>query len=338
MKYTLAEAIEELKGNNLVYTDADLTSRINKAIRALSRMKGWQCLRKVFRFSSAGPYFALPQGCAGLVRVCVNGCPTTVRGQDFRFLHSGPGDITVTGPRIPPGFSRVRNVVEDGVSPLMVEPPGPFRLIVYRDAKDKQASFTFTGTDVNTRQVRHTVTVDEMYDWPEFDETGRRVSGTLVEATDSLPFDLMSVDSVVIGSGTETHITVFAEDIHTGDRIPAALYRPDVKIPSFKRYMLPDVRPHQRVELLVEARIDPLPLKDPEDVLPFESLEPIEWMIRSDWEMRSGEVSKGESYRANAANWLAAQEVADDTVQTSFVINSPFAGSPGEISADADNI
>lgn len=337
MKYTLADAIAELKGNNPVYTDEDLTSKINKAIRSLSGMRGWQCLRRVLRFSSAGPRFVLPQGCAGLVRVCVNGRPSTVRGQDFRFLQSGPGDITAGRARpVPPGFTKVGNVLEDGTTVLMSEPYGPFRVFAYKDSPTGSASFTLTGTDIGGRRIRQVVQTP--YDWPVYDAHGEITSGTEVADAETLPFVFTSVDSIVIDEGATTNITLYAEDAESYMRFPIALYRPDVRVPSFKRYLLPDVRPGQPVELFVEARVDPLPLVNMTDVLPFETIEPIEWMIRSDWEMRSGEVSKGESYRNNAANWLMAQEIADDTVQTSFVINSPYAGSPGEISKEAENI
>lgn len=355
MQYTLAEAIEELKGNNLVYTDGDLTAKINKAIRGLARMKGWQCLRKVLRLSSAGPRFTLPQGYAGLVRVCVNGRPTTVRGQDFRFLQSGPGDMLSVeslrkGP--PHGFSNVRNVIDDGKSPIMVEPSGPFRVFAYKDeptpsddsGKIIGTSISFTGTDLGGRPVRFDNL--PLYDFPVYEPNyGNLVSGQEIESAPTVPLDLVSIDSVTIGEvkqeGKEsvpTCITLFAEGLTNGMRYPIALYRPGVSAPYFHRYIIPEIRPGQPVELLVEARLDPLPLTKGTDVLPFETIEPIEWMIRSDWEMRSGEVAKGESYRTNAANWLLAQEIADDTVQTSFVINTPFAGSPGEISIEADNI
>lgn len=355
MQYTLAEAIEELKGNNLVYTTEELVPKINKAIRALAGMKGWQCLRKVLRLSSAGPRFTLPQGYAGLVRVCVNGRPTTVRGQDFQFLQSGPGDVLAADSLrhgVPRGFSLVHNVMDDGKSPVMVEPFGPFRVFAYKDeptptessGKVIGTSISLKGLDLGGRPVR--IDSLELHDWPTYDPvTGEKTGGVDPGEVITVGPDLTSVTSVtidkVIVAGKEsvpTCITLFAEDLSNGTCYPISFYRPGVTAPSFHRYLLPDVRPRQRVELLVEARLDPLPLSDMKDVLPFESVEPVEWMIRSDWEMRSGEVSKGEAYRNNAANWLLAQEIADDTVQTSFVINSPYAGSPGEISREAENI
>ena len=86
MQYTLGQAKKRLAASCNAYGQNDLRDLINNAIQALAGMTGWECLRKVLRFSSAGPGFVLPQGCAGLVRACVNGRPTTVRGQDFRFI------------------------------------------------------------------------------------------------------------------------------------------------------------------------------------------------------------------------------------------------------------
>ena len=121
-------------------------------------------------------------------------------------------------------------------------------------------------------------------------------------------------------------------------RAPVALYHPGVAAPAFRRYSASGVPPDRPFEVLAEATIDPLPLVSMSDVLPFEALEPVEWMIRADWEMRSGEVSKAEKYRADAAQWLQAQEIADETFQTAVVVNSTYSGSMGELTREMENI
>ena len=112
MQYTLGQAIRKLSTTSHAYGADNVADGINDAIQALAGLTGWECLRKVLRIFSAQPSFALPQGCAGLVRACVGGRPVSVRGQDFEFLHSGPGDIRTP----PPGFSRIpnANIVDRG--------------------------------------------------------------------------------------------------------------------------------------------------------------------------------------------------------------------------------
>jgi len=338
MQLTLADAKEELVASNGAYASTDLTKSINKAIRALSKMKGWQCLRKLVRFSSVGPCFTLPQGCAGLVRVCVNGCPTTVRGQDFRFLQSGPGDVPFDR-RVPKGFSTVSNVIELGEFPIMTEPHDEFKIFAYKDDPLGTAKLTVHGIDTSGRRVTIEVTNASMHNWPVYDATGAKTSGTEPSEAVLVAQPFMEITSVVVDPTSTTNITLYASDLmNPADRYPISQYDFRVKVPSFKRYELPDVRQGQPVEILAEVRIDPLPLVSDNDVLPFDSTEPVEYMIRAEWAMRSTEASQAEKYRAAAANWLLAQEITDDTKQTQFTINSVMSGSPGEISMEAENI
>lgn len=358
MFYTLADAIEDLKGTQGVYASADLRTLVNKAVRALARMKGWQCLRKVVRFISDSPQFTLPQGCSGLVRACVNGRPATVRGQDFRFLHSGPGDTDVmTVRRPPPGFTAVRNITSAGVSPVMTEAPGPFRLFGYADAAESGSAapapaLVVTAVDSGGRLVKVPVVPGDgglLHDWPQYAADGTLSSGTEVDDATVSPTDLAAVVSVAVGhdeSGafapgatSDRYVTLYgAYGPNLSVRAPVALYHPGVAAPAFRRYSVSGVPPDRPFEVLAEATIDPLPLVSMSDVLPFEALEPVEWMIRADWEMRSGEVSKAEKYRADAAQWLQAQEIADETFQTSVVVNSVYTGSMGELTGEMENI
>lgn len=332
MQYTLSSAISELRDSNGAYGNDDLAKAINKALDGLSGMKSWQCLRKTLRFISAGPCFALPQGCAGLVRACVNGKPVTVRGREFRFLQSGPGDTSVRRP--PPGFFPA-NVVDLGTFPTMVEPCNEYVLFAYADG-DNPPAMSVKGTDHTGREVRVEFGAEDYFRWPH--EGG--VDPFDAEVPDGPK--LMSVDSVVLKRTGETPpsdgVTLYAAPVFGEPRAAIAQYHPRVAVPRFHRYELQGARPGQPVELLVEALVDPLPLVHDDDVLPFDGLEPVEWMIRADWAMKAGENGQAEKYRQAAAQWLQSREVRDETVQTQVVINTAMAGTPGEISMEAYNI
>lgn len=336
MLYTFRQAREDLSASSSSYNDEDLKKSINRAMRALASMDAWKNMRRMVRFSSAGPCFTLPQGLAGLVRVCVNGKPSTVRGQDFRFIQSGPGDRW----RVPPGFTpvSVSNVLDNGTSPFMLEPPREFQLFAFSDSHgDVGKVLTVSGVDPTGRR-RTATTALRKYEAEPGD------GGTLPEAVSvaemTIPFS--AVTSVVLPDyedGESDSITLYCADMWNPDaRFPVALYDSRVKAPQFRRYEIPGVHPGQRIELLVEARIDPLPLVNDDDVLPFESLDPIEWMIRADWAMKSGEPGQAQTYRDQAAACLKRMEVVDDTVQTQIVVNSVVSGSPGEISYESENI
>lgn len=334
MKYTLAQARSRLAGYGNTFGITNLDDAINAAIQALAGLSGWECLRKVVRYSSVGPCFTLPQGSAGLVRVCVNGRPSTVRGQDFRFLQSGPGDLRDT----PVGFSpfELRNVIDLGSSPIVIEPKNPYRLFAYSDAASPttQPNLTVKGYDESGRIIMASI---PMLAPPVY--TGSTLSsGTEPGSATSSTEVFVSISEVAIAATSTGNITLYIDDVVNGDRFPVALYNTFDKAPSFRRYSLAGVGPTQPVEILAEIRIDPLPLNSPNDVLPFDCIEPIEWMINYDWCMKSGEVEKAQKYKTEAANWLKSKEIVNDTVQTSIVINGQLPGSLGEDSMMAMNI
>ena len=349
MQYTLGQAKKRLAASASAYGQDDLRDLINVAIQALAGMTGWECLRKVLRFSSAGPRFVLPQGSAGLVRVCVNGSPTTVRGQDFRFLQSGPGDAR----RPPRGFRPVRpeNVYDVGMRPVMFDPLRPFRLMSFRDmgldpfvngnsdseSSEDTDSYGLVVKGVTPDGEVRTITLSSNKN-PSYDGSGVKTDGVELSEAVPSPVVFQTILEVAVPEGAYEYYSLFAEDASSGARFLIGCYHPEVKAPQFRHYELIGVPRGHPVEILAETRIDPLPLVLDSDVLPFGAIEPVEWMIRADWQMKAGEITAASNYQNMAAKWLKAQEVTDDTIQTSVVVNSIFDGSPGEISAETMNI
>ena len=320
MQYTFAQACRRLAGRTHGMAGADVREEINEAIQGLAGLSGWECLRRVVRLFTAGPCFALPQGSAGLVRLCVNGRPAMVRAPDFRFIHSGPGDLR----RPPAGFCPVgvNNVVDDGLKPVMVEPKAPFKVFAVADAEG-QPPVTVRGFDVAGHDVTREVPV-----------SGAGAGDAEVHVDDVFA----GLVSVVIDDCASRYVTLYAEDQNSGTRVPLASYNPLVKVPVFRHYTMRGVPPGRVLELLAEVRLDPLPLVNDTDVLPFDTLDPVEWMMRARWCMQSGEVDQAGKYQDRAQQWLKAREVTDDQVQTSVVINNVFANSLGEASLETVNI
>lgn len=320
MQYTFGQACRKLSATTHAYGTENVADAINDAIQALAGMSGWECLRKVLRISSARPVFALPQGCAGLIRACIGGRPVSLRGQDFEFLHSGPGDIRVA----PPGFSHIpnANIVDRGYHPLMCDVHGPYRLFAVSDGDgecpDLRVKGVLAGGELKTVSIPvspHTDDIDEM------------------EPCDELFLDVVGV---VVDDCSETYTSLYAVG-PDGVRVRVAKYHPSVAAPRFHRYEIQNMRPCA-VNLLVEVRLDPLPLVDDSDILPFDSLEPVEWMMQAAWYTKSGEIDAAQKLHALAGSWLKAREVTAATVQTPVIVNSLFPGSPGEVSMEAMNI
>lgn len=333
MRYTLGKAKKRLAASSTAYGQSDLRDLINQAIESLSLMSGWEYLRKVLRFSSVGPGFVLPQGCAGLVRACVNGKPATVRGPDFRFLHSGPGEIGAP----PFGFEPVKtsNILDLGMKPVMRELPRPFRIYALVEGTDNP-SVVVKGLNPTGESVRLTIAPEQL---AEYDKYGVVTSGYEYDTAPITSDQLVQViTEVQIDPSSEHYVYLYGEDDFTGSREFIGQYHPAIEAPEFRHYSIQGIPPDLPVELLLETRIDPLPLVEDSDVVPLPSLEPIEWMIRADWQMKAGEVSSAQKYQDMASRWLRMQEATDDTRQTSVVVNSVFEGSPGEIAMESVNI
>lgn len=333
MRYTLDQACERLSGYSHAYGVTDVKTAINAAVQALAGLSGWECLRRVVRTISAGPVFALPQGCAGLVRACVNGRPMTVRGQDFQFLQSGPGDVVARPPR---GFTLVppSNVERTGDRPTVIEPVGPFRLFAFTEGTS-EPFLTVRGLDAQGRIVRTNL---PMHERPTYDpSTGALLTGSEPEDTEPDSGELVQITEVVLDKCATSYVSLYARQAD-GSTVRLAQYHPTIRVPVFQRYRIAGIAPDQPVEILAEVRIDPLPLIDDSDVLPFEGIEPIEYMILYSWKMASSEVDAARKYKEEAVAWLRSQEIAANTVQTQFTINSSPIGTMGDISMESANI
>ena len=333
MQYTLKDVKDALVAQTQAYgfgDDAGCVLAINRAIRAMSTMSGWKKLRRTCRFVTDRPAFALPQGCAGLVRVCVNGRPASVRGTEFSFIQSGIGDP-------PPGYREipVRNVVDAGFAPVSYECPSPAVYVAFAASASslpEGLSLVLSAVGNDGSGFEHELPVNRVESFAS--ATDLRNSDQWDGYAKS-PQAVM-LNSVVIKGESPSDIRLYAEA--GGNLTPAAVYRRSVAVPTFHWYRIPGARPGRPIGVLAETRVDPLPLVSDTDVVPFDAIEPIEWMIRAEWESRSGEVDRAEKYRQMADAWLLRQEQTDETAQTPVIVNSLFDGSPGEISEDSWNI
>ena len=340
MLYTFGQAKKKLMSSTHAYVVgahrgnevADLADAINDAIQALAGMSGWDCLRKVVRIATASPVFALPQGCAGLVRACVAGRPVTVRGQDFEFLHSGPGDL-----RSPPhGYQTIPGhmILDRGTRPIEVVPPPCSSLVAYSAEEgqpDLVVKYVDPSGDVRTSSLPVTAGGIE-------DAVLCAQNAQTQGAPDIVVGAILSVNVSDSASARPSLAAVYPD----GTPVRLATYAPQVSVPSFHIYEV-----HGSYcgcpcggsyDILAEVRLEPLPLVEDTDVVPFDSLEPIEWMIHARWLTKAGEIDSAQKYQALAANWLKAREATDRSVQTSVVFNNLFSMSLGEPSMDAINI
>lgn len=324
--YTFGQAKRMLSRTAYLHGKAPVGEQINDAVMALSGLNGWEFLRRIVRTSSATSLLTLPQGVAGLVRVCVNGEPASIHGTDYQFLHSGPGDLEgfmSRGFRLVPGT----DVADLGFSPVMVEPPSPVFLaaVSYHYSERPQAPLTVSGLSQNGERITIKLNVGEGVPglYPEYEQFHENVDKPL-----------SVIDSVVLDDAADDYISLFGMT-SSGVIVHFGHYHPDVKVPKFRRYKLKTSRPGP-YDILAEVRIDPLPMVNDEDVVPVPSLEPIKLMMLYDVNLAMNEMQTAQQYLQQAVKWLQQMQVADNTVQSPVVQNVLFEGSGGDVESSWD--
>ena len=320
--YTFGQAKQMLANAPYLHGTSDIGEQINNAIAALAGLNGWECLRRLVRLFSATPVFSLPQGVAGLVRVCVNGRPASLHGTDYQFLHSGPGDLDSFLRR---GFRWLpeSDIADLGRSPIMCPLVEPMVLAAtaahVEDGTKPQAPIAVSGT--TTSGIRTTVRLD----------VGQGVFGAVPDYGafhDGSGAQFLSIDSVVLDSHADDYISLWG--LGTGGRaVMLGHYHPCIKVPMFRQYRV--TSGHGPYDLLAEVRIDPLPLVDDDDVVPLPSIEPIRLMMLYEHQIAMNELASAQQYMQQATQWLQQMQVADNTVQTPVVQNVLFEGSGGDV-------
>lgn len=319
--YTFGQAKRMLSRAAYLHGAAPVGDQINDAVMALSGLNGWEFLRRIVRTSSATSLLTLPQGVAGLVRVCVNGTPASLHGTDYQFLHSGPGDLEsflTRGFRLVPGT----DVADLGFSPVMSEPPAPVCLaaVSYHFESRPQAPITVSGLSPSGERL--TVKLDV-----EKGETGIAPDYEHFHKNMGSPF--ATIDSVVLDDDADDYISLFGMT-SSGFVIHLGHYHPNIKVPKFRRYKIKAPHPGP-YDILAEVRIDPLPMINDEDIVPIPSLEPIKLMMLYDTSLALNEMQTAQQYLQQAVQWLQQMQVADNTVQAPVVQNVLLEGSGGDV-------
>jgi hypothetical protein len=314
MLYTFRDA-KRILANAAHSSSVDIGQKINDAVRALCSLNPHEheLLRQVVRLFSASPVISLPQGSAGLVRACVNGRPVTMRGQDFQFLSSGPGDFTGRAQ----GYRhKVANFTDLGVSPTWYSIHCPGRLAVRCKGTELQPPVTIHAVDNYGDSVKF-----QLNPIPEQSTEAPKFSETVVQ----------SIEHVILDDHTSDYLTLLFDNGQGQEPAVLARYHPKVKIPEFRQYML-DVPFAGPFDVLAEVQIEPMELVDDDDVLPFPSLEPVKCMMKYEWHLQNDEGTAADHDLKSAMQWLAMNNNVKNVMQTPTVLNVPYVGSTGQMS------
>lgn len=314
MLYTYGMAKRSINDQMRSYCSPGGGGSINDALQALASLDGWDRLRQVIRMKvpAAGGVIALPPGAGRLTRACVGGVPAHVRGQDFRFIQNGPGDLSSP----PRGFSSVSNVQDLGSFPTMYQTPAAGWLCAA--TLEGQPPIRVEALDANGYGI--------VFDLP----ATATADGGVPEGwtpPEGQPV-VTDVTRLVLSPSASAYVNLFWTD----GRATSFLSRlhPAVQVPESRRYRVDGSPrgpwwgpgPVDACDVLAEVTIDPLPLVEDTDVLPLPDLQPIRLMIRALWHFESNEPDTGLKYQQMAISWMKANEAKEDLKQTPALINS----------------
>lgn len=215
-----------------------------------------------------------------------------------------------------------------GTYPTMFDLPGPSHLVAYLPdtAYGNQPGLVVTGHYENGEL--HTVHL----------ATAKREN--VLESVEMYASAKRFTDitSVVIEGAASCYINLYAvpkkEDLwktSDGGRV-IAQYHPSVSVPSFHRYLIPGAKDDKVYDVLCEVRVNPLPLVDENDILPFATLEPVKYAMMAERYFDLGEVDAGTKYRDLAIQTLMMAEKTEEKKQTVLVNNMLYPNSLGEMS------
>ena len=326
MRYTFGQAKQALAQHMSAFGLVDQAATLNQAIDELSRSRVWQRLRKVVRLTVTDQYFSLPQDCGSILRAAIDSVPVSIRSTEYEFLHSGPGDLDFAES----GMAPLNGLQRLGVFPTMYDMPDILPLAAFTTGTPPVAALKVRGKNGDGDRVVVNVPITQ---WTGVDD----VDTLDVATVDKTAVSIAEIDSVTVPSDAESYISLLA----VGDEFSSiSRMHPKTTIPEFTRYRLPGFynKTDMSYKVLAEVSLRFMQLVDDDDVVPFDSLMPIQLMLQSMFSLASGEIKAATEFRSNAEGLLIRREENELERQTCIVINPLYDGSIGQASDNYANI
>jgi hypothetical protein len=302
MYHTLAQAEEKLAR----FADGgacDVRAAINDALEQLANIEAWRCLRRIVRLTVEHDVLPLPQSIDALLRVSVSGKPSHVFGSDYQFLQNGPGDLDSELNADGVGFS---DYGAGHCTMFDIVPDDPAVPVMFAGSQsDVAKAATIHGLDASGQSTRLTVPLRKWAGSPgvaDFDPAA--VTGVR----------LKQIDGVVLPSGLRGYATLYGSGASAVRFL--AKYHPDVIVPEFRRYRVNwTVDSTEPVSVLAEVRLRFLPLVAATDIVPFDSLAAVQFMMQAVKEINAGNLQAGVAFQTLAVARLEEREAAQVTTQ-----------------------
>ena len=329
MPQTFGQAKKVLARYASSYDLGDIGAAINTAVDELATSKNWQKLKKVKRFLAYDEFVPIPQDCDSIIRACIDGKPIDVRGADYDFLQSGPGDLDY----IPAGYAPTHNIQDMGYFPTMydISTAAGAKLIAFGTQDLTGEVIKIKGKNDHGDIVAANLTYKVWTDADLGIDSEDAAACATLTASDSL---FCEIDRIALPEGIGAYVSLYA--LADGVFTFLARMHPDEKIPQFRRYRIAGFSGETGAyyRLLAEVKLKALPLVEDWEPMPFDSLLPVQYMLQSLWYMNSGEIKSADEYRQRAIMALAIREDTQQERQGMIILNTHYDDSLGDVSAN----
>jgi len=321
MKYTFSQAKQKLAPHAGAYGALDLNNAINVAMEELSKSEVWNQQTQLVTLTSVNEYFAIPQEYNLILRAAVNNVPVSLHRTDYEFLHSGPGNLDA----VPAGYAPLNGIQALGTTfPTMYAPTGGMTLVAF-STEDPDGVLLVRGKDTNGDFISAEVPINSWTGPTDIDTQD-------VDEVTATTQTFYEITSVVMPQDSTAYITIYgiADDAFNF----LSRMHPSIRVPEFTRYRLPGFSSDDDAsyEILCEVERRFIPIVDDDDVVPFDSLFPVQYMMKSFQYFDSNEIDAGTKYHTLAMQMLQKREAHDDQFQGLVVENPLYALSPGHMS------
>lgn len=311
MIYTLTDARNKVAPyvQSGTTNTAVLDARINDALERLLDNADWACLQRQVRILVVGNTFALPYNAEKILWCDIDGTPARVFGQSYQYVSSGPGDSEYRSV----GFG-LRDLIDLGDHwPVAYEIPrtfikaddslwttGEMYLVAFASAAadvGKLLDVIGTGVDGLPRLSGESIPIQSR---------GAIAEGVWDAGFTKSAKQYSSIDRIV-KPATAGYVALYAVDPDTGSMFQLANYHPSQTTPQFRRYrvtkavaadsgvqsasvntnlglhvdILPEPATGSRAVVLASVRLRHIPLSDPGDLVPLDSLQALLLAVRA---------------------------------------------------------
>jgi len=328
MLYTLQQAVDYCKAHVKDGTCDFDTARqfVNDALERLANRNEWESMQAIVRIATDNLSFTLPYNVEKIIAADLNGVPGLLHSRMYQFLSGGPGDLD--GYR---GAWPYRDFTDQGTFPVQFDIPQAYELFGER-IETRRTGMRVCAFSTHKADVGKTILIKGAAPGGVFVNAGELAGGEAVEIRqwdkgyEGQIRGNWGVDAKasaakfcevteVVKPVTKGYVTLLACDVDNSLEKPRsffsflAKYHPRETVPQFRRYAVTGWRGAQCPDcILALVKLRCVPLVDPEDVLPIESLQAVRLAVQGISAELKDNLQNSEAYFMKALNELNFSE------------------------------